>query len=236
MKLKTIIVDDNKNILETLKNHLKSFEYVDLVYSTLDSEDFLEVTLEQAPDLVIMDIDMPRLSGIELGKILREKLPYLEIVYVTAHAEYVQSAFEVYASDFLVKPYNAQRLGQTLERIKNKLNICETVYEVKSQKTFRHLRVSEIICIEASKRKSMVFTDTESFEVDQTFNDFVDMLDSNLIYKSGRSYAVNLSKVKSIEPFSRTSYEITFKASDVTGLLSKTKYDDFRSKLKELAK
>jgi len=82
----------------------------------------------------------------------------------------------------------------------------------------------------------MVYTDTDTFEVDQTFNDFIQLLDSSLIYKSARSYAVNLSKVKSIEPFSRTSFEVTFLQSDTTGLLSKNNYDDFRSKLKELAK
>lgn len=234
MKIKTIIVDDNKAILETLKKHLRAIDYVDLVYSTLDSEDFLEVTLEQKPDLVIMDIDMPRLTGIELGKILREKLPYLEIVYVTAHGEYMHSAFEVYASDFLEKPYDAKRLLQTLERLKNKLNIVEKTYEVKTQKTLRHIRVSEIVCIEACKRKALVNTSHDSFEVDQTFNDFVDMLDTDLIYKSARSYAVNMTKVKSIEPFSRTSYEVTFFKSEATALLSKNNYEAFRQKLKEL--
>ena len=73
MKIKTIIVDDNVQILNSLKNHLVNFDYIDLIHSTLDSEDFLEVVLEEKPDLVIMDIDMPRLNGIELGKILREK-------------------------------------------------------------------------------------------------------------------------------------------------------------------
>lgn len=235
MKIRTIIVDDNKEILETLKSHLIPINYVELVYSTLDSEDFLEVALEEKPDLVIMDIDMPRLSGIELGKLLRKNLPYLEIVYVTAHSEYIHSAFEVYASDFLVKPYDAHRLNKTLERIKNKLNISETVYEVKTQKTTRHIRVSEIVCVEASKRKSMVYTDTDEFEVDETFNEFLAKLDNPLIYKSARSYAINLSKVKSIEPFSRTSYEVTFFTSKATGLLTKNNYDDFRLKIKELA-
>jgi DNA-binding LytR/AlgR family response regulator len=235
MKINTIIVDDNKEFLSKLEEHLKPIEYVNLIYSTMDSEDFLETTLELKPDLVIMDIDMPRISGIELGKILRKELPFVEIVYVTSHGEYIQSAFEVYASDFLQKPYNSSRLEQTLNRIKKKLNIKEKTFEVKSHKLIRHIRISEIICFEAFKRKVIVQTDTEEFEIDHSFNDFIDMLNHDMIYKTSRSYAVNLVKVKSIEPFSRTSYEIKFNDSKVTAFLSKTCYDDFRSKIKELA-
>lgn len=234
MKIKTIIVDDNKEILDSLIKHLLQVDYIDLIHSTLDSEDFLETVLEESPDLVIMDIDMPRLSGIELGKILREKLPYLEIVYVTSHGEYMREAFEVYASDFLEKPYDFSRLKSTLERIAKKLNITEEVYEIKSQRNIRHLRVSEILCIEAFKRKSIIYTDTEEIEADYAFNDLIILLDSKYIYKSARSFAVNLLKVDSIQPFSRTSLEIVLRGSETKPLLSKNNYDEFRTLIKEI--
>jgi len=232
MKIKTMIVDDNKEILESLIGHLEQIDYIDLLYSTRDSEDFLEVVIEKKPDLVIMDIDMPRLNGIEIGTILRDQLPYLEIVYVTSHGEYIKDAFQVYASDFLEKPYDFLRLKTTLERIAKKLNIKETVYEIKAQKSIRHIRISEIICIEAFKRKSIIYTDKEEFEADYAFNDLIELLDSKYVYKSARSFAVNLLKVESIQPFSRTSYEITFNQSDVKALLSKNNYDEFRTLIK----
>ncbi|MCH4890371.1 response regulator transcription factor [Acidaminobacter sp. JC074] len=234
MKIKTITVDDNKEILTSLENHLKQIDYIDLLYSTMDSEDFLEVVLERKPDLVIMDIDMPRLDGIELGKILRQKLPYLEIVYVTSHGEYMREAFEVYASDFLEKPYDISRLKTTLERIAKKLNISEEVYEIKAQKNIRHIRVSEILCIEAFKRKSIIYTDQETIEADHAFNDLVQLFDSKYIYKSARSFAINLLKVESIQPFSRTSLEVTLRGSDIKPLLSKNNYDEFRDLIKEI--
>lgn len=234
MKIKTIIVDDNKQILDSLVKHLDQFDYIDLIYSTLDSEDFLETVLEQTPDLVIMDIDMPRLSGIELGKILREKLPYLEIVYVTSHGEYMKEAFEVYASDFLEKPYDISRLKSTLERIAKKLNVTEEVIEVKSQKIIRHLRVSEIICLEAFKRKSIIYTENEEIEADYAFNDLLELLASKYIYKSARSFAVNILRVESIQPFSRTSLEIIMRGTDMKPLLSKNNYDEFRAIIKEI--
>ena len=233
MKIKTIIVDDNVQILNSLKNHLVNFDYIDLIHSTLDSEDFLEVVLEEKPDLVIMDIDMPRLNGIELGKILREKLPYLEIVYVTSHGEYIKEAFTVYASDFIEKPYDLERLKLTLNRIAKKMNATENIYEIKSHKTIRHVRVSEIICIEAFKRKTTIYTDKDTFEADYSLKDLIALLDSKHIYKSARSFCLNLLKVDSIKPFSRTSYEISFKNSDVTALLSKIQYDEFRELLKK---
>lgn len=234
MKIKTIIVDDNREILDSLIGHLKQVDYIDLVYSTLDSEDFLETVLEQNPDLVIMDIDMPRITGIELGKILREKLPFLEIVYVTSHGEYMRDAFEVYASDFLEKPYDFNRLKSTLERIAKKLNIAEEVIEIKSQKSIRHIRLSEILCIEAFKRKSLIYTLEECIEADHAFNDLVQLLDSEYIYKSARSFAVNLLKVDGIEPFSRTSMAVIIRDSDVKPLLSKNNYDEFRELIKNI--
>lgn len=234
MKIKTIIVDDNKQILDSLINHLEQFTYIDLVHSTLDSEDFLEVVLDMTPDLVIMDIDMPRLNGIELGKILREKLPYLEIVYVTSHGEYMKDAFEVYASDFLEKPYDISRLKLTLERIAKKLNITEEIIEVKSQKNIRHLRISEIICLEAFKRKSIIYTEKEEIEADYPFNDLLELLDSKYIYKSARSFAVNILRVESIQPFSRTSLEIIMRGTTMKPLLSKNNYDEFRTVIKNI--
>lgn len=234
MKIKTIIVDDSIEILNSLKKHLEKFDYIDLVYATLDSEDFLETVLEEKPDLVIMDIDMPRLNGIELGNIIRDSIPYMEIVYVTSHSEYIKDAFNVYASDFIEKPYDHDRLSSTLSRIAKKLNASEKIYEIKSHKTVKHVRVSEIICIEAFKRKTTITTESDNFEADFTLKDIMSLLDSKYIYKSARSFCINLLKVDSVKPFSRTSYEITFKNSEVTALLSKTQYDEFRELLKSL--
>lgn len=234
MKIKTIIVDDNKEILDSLIKHLEQVDYIDLIHSTLDSEDFLETVMETKPDLVIMDIDMPRLSGIELGKILRQEQPYLEIVYVTSHGEYMKDAFQVYASDFLEKPYDFDRLKSTLERIAKKLNITENVFEIKSQRSLRHIRVSEIYCIEAFKRKSIIYTANDEIEADHAFNDLITMFDSKYIYKSARSFAVNLLKVESIQPFSRTSLEIVLRGHDTKPLLSKNNYDEFRELIKEI--
>ncbi len=235
MKIKTMIVDDNANILNSLKKHLESINYIDLIYSTMDSEDFLEMVFELNPDLVIMDIDMPRLSGIELGKRLRDQLPFLEIVFVTSHGEYMKDAFSVYASDFIEKPYNLERLEHTLSRIANKLNISEEVFEIKVQKTVRHIRISEIVFFEAFKRKTTIYTDSEVIEADYTFKDLIDIFNSNLLYKSSRSFCINLQKVDSINPFSRTSYEVSFKNSDNTAVLSKNQYDEFRELIKTKA-
>jgi two-component system LytT family response regulator len=146
----------------------------------------------------------------------------------------MREAFEVYASDFLEKPYDFSRLKSTLERIAKKLNITEEVYEIKSQRNVRHLRVSEILCIEAFKRKSIIYTDTEEIEADYAFNDLIILLDSKYIYKSARSFAVNLLKVDSIQPFSRTSLEIVLRGSETKPLLSKNNYDEFRTLIKEI--
>lgn len=151
MKIKTIIVDDNKQILDSLIKHLEQIEFIELLHATLDSEDFLETVLEKSPDLVIMDIDMPRITGIELGKILREKLPYLEIVYVTSHGEYIKEAFEVYASDFLEKPYDLERLKGTLERIAKKFNIVEEVLKLKHKRIFDIFEFPKSFILKRSK-------------------------------------------------------------------------------------
>ncbi len=233
MKIKTMIVDDNANILNSLKKHLEQIDYIDLLYATMDSEDFLEMVFELNPDLVIMDIDMPRLSGIELGKKLRDQLPFLEIVFVTSHGEYIKDAFSVYASDFIEKPYDIERLKTTLGRIAQKLNVSEEVFEIKSQKTIRHIRISEIVYFEAFKRKTVIHTDAESIEADYTFKDLLDIFDSKLLYKSSRSFCINLMKVDSIKDFSRTSYEVSFKNSDHYAVLSKKQYDEFRELIKQ---
>ena len=146
----------------------------------------------------------------------------------------MREAFQVYASDFLEKPYDISRLKTTLERIAKKLNVTEEVFEIRSQKNICHIRISEILCIEAFKRKSIIYTDHDTIEADHAFNDLVQLFASKYIYKSARSFAINLLKVESIQPFSRTSLEVTLRGSDIKPLLSKNNYDEFRDLIKEI--
>ena len=114
-KLRIIIADDERPARNFLKNILQQFEDAEIVGEAESGAGAIEIIKEQKPDLALLDLQMPEISGLEVVKFLRKsELPL--VAFVTAHDEFAVRAFEVNAIDYLLKPVEKSRLRETLNR------------------------------------------------------------------------------------------------------------------------
>ena len=119
-KLRVIIADDERPAREFLKSILREFENVEIVGEAENGSDAVELIKSVKPDLAILDLKMPELSGLDAVKLLRKSQMPL-IAFVTAHDEFAIQAFDVNAVDYLLKPVERSRLAETIQRATERL-------------------------------------------------------------------------------------------------------------------
>lgn len=234
MNIRTIVIDDQEELRHLTVKALQKISSVDVIYSTCDPKDFLKSVFKEKPDLLVMDIDMPVINGIELAQEIRQTLPDIDIIYITAHDEYLRDAISVYATDFISKPINQDRLNTTIERLSRQYNIKGSSFEIRSNKSVILINLNELIFVEAQNKKVNIYTSKGSYEADHSLKEILEIIDSDRVYKCSRSFLVNLLKVTSVVPFNRTSLEIKFSEISETALLSKKQYPEFRALIKDL--
>jgi len=119
-KLRVIIADDERPARELLKSVLSEFDEVDIVGEAENGADAVDLIKGLKPDLAILDLKMPEVSGLDAVRMLRKtQMPI--VAFVTAHDEYAVEAFEVNAVDYLLKPVEKSRLAETLARAAEQL-------------------------------------------------------------------------------------------------------------------
>lgn len=119
-KLRIIIADDERPARNFLKAILAQFEDAELVGEAENGADAIEIIKNEKPDLALLDLQMPEITGLEVVKLLRKNQMPL-VAFVTAYDEFAIQAFEVNAVDYLLKPIEKARLRETLNRAQERL-------------------------------------------------------------------------------------------------------------------
>ena len=119
-KLRIIIADDERPAREFLKAVLREFNDAELVGEAENGADAVEIIKRLKPDLALLDLQMPEISGLEAVRLLKKSQMPL-VAFVTAYDEYAVQAFEVNAVDYLLKPVEKARLRETLNRALERL-------------------------------------------------------------------------------------------------------------------
>jgi DNA-binding LytR/AlgR family response regulator len=119
-KLRIIIADDERPAREFLKSILREFEDVEIVGEAENGAEAIEIIKREKPDLALLDLQMPEITGLEVVKMLRKSQMPL-VAFVTAYDEFAVQAFEVNAIDYLLKPIEKSRLWETLQRVSERL-------------------------------------------------------------------------------------------------------------------
>jgi len=122
-KLRTVIVDDEAPARNLLREYLGAHAEVEIVGECANGFEAVKVVGEATPDLVFLDVQMPKLDGFEVLELLD---PGPMVVFSTAYDEYALKAFEVHAVDYLLKPYGRDRLAEALERVRERIRARAT--------------------------------------------------------------------------------------------------------------
>ena len=120
--IKVIIADDNEDMRRIERKMIGKVEGFELVGEAKDGLELLELVEKLHPQIVFLDVEMPGKTGVEAARVIQDMDPGIIMIFATAHDQYMGDAFEVYAFDYLIKPFKVDRVLKTLERARDRLN------------------------------------------------------------------------------------------------------------------
>lgn len=224
--IKAIIIDDEKLARDLIRNYLGEFPQIEVAGECSDGFEGIKSIQELAPDLVFLDVQMPKITGFELLELL-ENPPV--IVFSTAYNEYALKAFEMNAVDYLLKPYSRERfrkaVEKALEKTQNRSPEPETLKELTRQargeqldriivKTGTKIKVipaETILYIEAQDDYVMLYTPEGKFLKQQTMKFLEESLDPSRFIRIHRSYIANIYEMSGMEHYEKESYRLVLK-------------------------
>ncbi len=223
-----IIIDDEQPARDLIKHYLKEFPDIELLGEYPDGFSGLKAIQELNPDIVFLDIQMPKLTGFELLELLEDP-PH--IIFSTAYDQYAIRAFEMTAVDYLLKPYSSERFGQAIKKVKQLIlsqkpgkpqanRLIETLetnpeflqrIAVKTRHKIEVIPVTEIFYIEADDDYVTIHTGTEKFLKEKTMKYMEFHLDPSQFVRVHRSYIVNMNQIVRLELYQKETYNILLK-------------------------
>jgi two-component system LytT family response regulator len=244
--IRALIIDDEALARSMLIEYLEDFKEVSVVGSFENGFDGLKAIQELKPDLIFLDIEMPKLNGFEMLELL-DSLP--KVIFITAYDQFAVQAFERDAVDYLLKPYTVERLKSAIDKASQMMGMPDASVPVRqliqhqqesresidriAVKTGTKIRIiytEEMHYLESDDDYVIIHTDDGKYLKQQTMKYFEKHLPSKYFVRVHRSYIVRLDFVSQIELYERDSFIIKLKNGD-TIPVSKSGYNRLRSTL-----
>jgi two-component system response regulator LytT len=228
MDLKAVVVDDEQLARDELRFLLEQLEGIEIVAQAGNGVEALRVIEEYQPDLVMLDVQMPGLTGFEVARRVVQAGLESQLVFVTAYDQYAIDAFEVNAVDYLLKPVEPGRLATAVERVRKRLAADKPKKDADLEPLLQMLADRqgrrEQLAIKVEERFMLVQTDEvvhASVEDDQirvvtnslsgtsnyrTLDELQTRLDPAIFWRVHRSHLVNINKIKEIVPWFSRNY------------------------------
>lgn len=199
--MRALIADDEPWLRIELREALaQCWPELQIVAEVADGRAALAAALAQRPEVVFLDISMPHLDGMGAASRMRERGFSGEIVFVTAFDEHALRAFDQRAIDYLVKPLDAQRLGETVARLRARLGSVAATAPPRGREWLRVTRgadtqlvaLRDVACFQAVTGYTQLLTREGTHLIEQTLKSLQDELDSACFVQVHRGAIVNL--------------------------------------------
>lgn len=235
--LRAVVVDDEQLARDEVCFLLGEMEGVEVVAQASNGVEALEVIEAENPDLVMLDVQMPGLTGFEVARRLRDAGIETQLVFVTAYDQHAIQAFEVNAVDYLLKPVEASRLRTTVERVRRRLaaerppagtpatgeldRLLQLLAQrqehreqlaVKIADRFLLIQADEVVHASVENDVITVVTNSLSGTSNyRTLDELQARLDPAVFWRVHRSHLVNINKIKEIVPWFSRNYILKMK-------------------------
>jgi two-component system, LytTR family, response regulator len=232
MKIKTLIVDDEPIARDRVRRMLLEETDVEIVGECGNGKEAVSFINENQPDLVFLDIQMPEMNGFEaLQNLNLNKTP--AIIFVTAYDQYAIRAFDVHALDYLLKPFNRERLKRAVTRAREQIEkagtgkiderLASLLKDLTSSKKYLErlvvksvgrvffLRTDEVDWIEAAGNYVKLHVGREGHLIRETMNGLEAKLNPDKFLRIHRSTLVNIDRIKELNPLFSGDYTVMLK-------------------------
>ncbi len=206
MKIKCVIIDDERLAIEVIENHLKNFDHVEIV-ATFENPLKAYPLLEQEKiDVIFLDINMPQMTGFSFIENLTNK-PL--IVITTAYREYAVKSFELSVLDYLVKPIPFNRFLKTMNKVYQQVYVNSVSGDsnlqqephifLKVNKKLVKINLNDILFIESLKDYIKVITTVGDYVVHKSLTAITEELPQSSFIRIHRSYTISINKIIALE-------------------------------------
>lgn len=198
------ICDDFPGQVELLLQYLDSYPGNDgfEIVKSMQPQDFLVLLEEKKPQLVLLDIDMGEINGIQLGDSIKALLPDIVIIYITAHEKYAVDAFKVRAFHYLLKPLKKENLFSVLDEAQEYIRSrsaqkAEKSFSIQIKGEFVCIPYSSIFYFEKIGHQIKIHTSTRDVNYYGKLQELLGQLDSENFFQCHQGYIVNIEKIRS---------------------------------------
>jgi two-component system LytT family response regulator len=220
-KIRTIIVEDEELARNLLRSYIKDREDIDLLCECQNGFEGVKAINELKPDLVFLDIQMPKITGFEMLELLDH---HPEIIFCTAYDQYALKAFEYNAADYLLKPYSRDRLIAAFEKVKERIekhaggdDVVDKISNypkedyidrivVKDRHKIHIIPTDQIRYIESMDDYVLIYTIEGRFTKQKTMRYFETVLDPHNFARIHRSYIVRIDQIAQLQQYEKESY------------------------------
>ncbi len=253
-KLRTVIIEDEAPARELVKAYIKTNSNIELLAECQDGFTGVKTINDLKPDLIFLDIQMPKLTGFEMIELL-DNVP--EIIFTTAYDQFAIKAFELSAVDYLMKPFSRDRFNEAVDKVLARLQSRakspkETSIKNENIEKFTNLRkdnveqverlfvktgtkidvvsVEDIIKIEAQDDYVEIHTSTKKYLKNDTMNYLEKVLPPKTFIRVHRSNIINLNYISKIEKYGKESYIVKLNDGSVVNV-SKSRIKELKNQL-----
>ncbi|WP_134090806.1 LytTR family DNA-binding domain-containing protein [Olivibacter sp. XZL3] len=244
--IKAVLIDDEPLARSIISEYLADYKEIQIIEECNDGFEGAKAIMQHQPDLVFLDIQMPKINGFEMLELIDQQPP---VIFTTAFDEYAIRAFEKYAIDYLLKPISKSRFDQAISKFLQQRNVQSTValeqtkkmletispspslerIVVKTGNKINVIAADNLICLEADDDYVHLHTTTGSYLKNKTMAFFEKELDPNIFVRIHRSYIVRIDSIVRLEAFEKESH-IAILSNNMKVNVSKSGY----SKLKQV--
>lgn len=237
---KIVIIDDEPPARNIIKKYLEKIPEIEILAECSNGFEGVKTINELKPDLIFLDIQMPKISGFEMLELLDE-IP--AIIFTTAFDEYAVKAFEVNAADYLLKPFSYERFSKAIKKSRilfrdksNQKGVIKKLIKhhdsnteylervvVKTGSKIEIVLTDSIFWLEAQDDYVMIHSEAGKYLKQKTMKFFEQHLNPRDFIRIHRSHIVRISYLKQIEPYTKMSYKAIL-ANGISLPLSKTGY------------
>jgi len=238
--IKTILIDDEPLSREILKSYLKKFPELEVVDECNDGFEGVKSIQQHQPDLVFLDVQMPKINGFEMLELIH---PMPAVIFITAFDEYALKAFEANAIDYLLKPVSEARFTKAIQKYLDKSQVHKPndLLEVMAQTPAQNNRIvvktgnkvkiiptHEIHYLEADDDFVKIVTAEGAFLKNKTMSFYEQILDGQQFVRVHRSYILHISQITRIEPYQKETHMAILRNGQQIPI-SKTGYSKLKS-------
>jgi len=233
-KIRVIIIDDESLARDLVRKYLESIPGVEIAGECANGFEALKMVQDLKPDLLFLDIQMPKIDGFELLEVLD---PRPQIIFTTAFDQYAIRAFEMNAVDYLLKPFSKERLEQALEKARKLLsdkygqsdksgpldNLQQQIEDDKKQlervitrmgSKITVIPVEKIWYLESADDYVMIHSELGNHLKEKTMKYFEEHLPNDQFVRIHRSHILNISYIAGIELYEKDTHLISLKSGD----------------------